>query len=491
MIKYTLHNKLHWNAVKYHERADGFSVSPQSATDIAKKLKVKTHKVLQEKLNFRSKYLDERQRLIQSVTRVKSYFFLGAFILILFAGILGFISTSIILNAQSHSHTINFYGVLVALLGANSLALLLWVFMLLLSVFFSPVQWGMKKLTHRLITLKYSDARNDAKSDKQYALSAVQSWGDFLFKSFAGRWCVSTLMHLVWSVFLLGCLACIVYKLSVQHYQFVWESTLLSGDVFTRLTHALAVLPNALGLATPTIEHIQQSQFQVGASPAVTSDASHAWAMLLIGSLLVYGVGPRLILVVVCAVLGYVFTQRWLPNFDEPYYQKLMLELTPSYADDLILDEDNAPMPLKIFNQPNELLNPTSTKKLTHWLAQSAPWYCAVFEMSAPPEHWVPSEWDKCVDLGLLNDRDSINRMQSNLRSDTRLLLLCNVNAVPDRGAERILAEFNHASQECVLVLWASKDWSKTRLAQWLQVSTRIKPAHTLVVNDDMDILKP
>lgn len=505
MRPYTLNEKLHWNAVKHHELAEGFVVSSKSATRIAQNLKVKSQNSVQEKLNFRAKYLDDSQFLKQAISQVKRSTLISAVVLIVLVLVLGWVSTSVLLSAQSNTpkNTINFYGVLIGLLGANTLALLFWLLLLFFKRVFSPIQGVLKLITQRavLFTQKHKHAlspalnpstQSDKNLNKTHLFSAVQSWYEFLFHSQAGRWRISTLLHLAWAVFLFGALACVLYKLSIEHYQFVWESTLLSNDTFVWLTQKLAYVPNALGVGTPSVEQIQQSGIQSSAS-LVDATASRSWAMLLMGCLVIYGIAPRIILSVLCGVLSFVFAKKWLPNFDQPYYQKLIVELNAPLSESVILDEDNAPTPLNTFNLP-----PQSQKNqnLNDYLSSDAhakkQWHRIAFEMTVTPEQW---KTHNALDLGVVTDRDSLNNIEANLKNQlnnkANVLLLCQLSAVPERGTARIIQTLRKQCDDCVLLLLSKGNIDRSRYEQWLALASQTKLTDTLIVNEAMDILQP
>lgn len=503
MKKYTLIEKLHWNAVKHQELADGFVVSSKSATQIAQSLKVKSHNIFQEKLHFRAKYLDDNQFIKQALSQVRQSILFGVIALIVLAFVFGWVSTSVILNTQDKQNTINFYGVLIALLGANTVALFFWLMLLCFKNVFSPIQGILKLFIQHLTTLKQKHwsaskkphAQSDKKTSNAHVFSAVQSWHEFLFHSSAGRWCMSTLLHTAWAVFLLSALACVLYKLSIEHYQFVWESTLLSSDTFVWLTQKISILPNALGLPTPSIEQIQQSQLQ-GVMPhqvnteTATANTSRAWAILLMGALFIYGIAPRLILVLICSILAYVWRQKWLPNFNEPYYQKLILALTPSSLDTTVIDKDITITTITKQHHTNDLNHAKEKQHLTQWLSRDPIWSCASLEVHLPPQHWTPNQWGGCIDLGELNNRHSIQQALALINKKNNTLVLCDLNAVPDRGMQRVLAKIKNNSKELALALLVTDNFNTSRFEQWAELAQHIQIAHTLVVNEAMDIIQ-
>lgn len=503
MKKYTLIEKLHWNAVKHQELTDGFIISSKSATQIAQSLKVKSHNIFQEKLNFRAKYLDDNQFVKQALSQVKQSILLGVMALFILAFVFGWVSTSVILNTQDKQNTINFYGVLIALLGANTIALFFWLILLCLKNIFSPVQGILKFFIQSLSSFKQKHwsaqkkphAQSDQKISNAHLFSAIQSWHDFLFHSSAGRWRMSTLLHITWAIFLLSALTCVLYKLSIEHYHFVWESTLLSSDTFVWLTQKISILPNALGLTTPSIEQIQQSQLQGVLTHQIDTDSladtpSRAWAILLMGALFIYGIAPRLILVLACSILAYVSRQKWLPNFDEPYYQKLILALTPSSLDTTIIDKDITITTITKQHHANNLNHAKEKQHLTQWLSHAPAWSCASLEVHPPPQHWTPNQWGGCVNLGALNDRNSIQRALALINKKNNTLILCDLNTVPDRGIQRVLTHIKNNSKELTLALLVTDNFNTSRFEQWAELAQNIQIAHTVVVNEAMNIIQ-
>ncbi|NQD94930.1 DUF2868 domain-containing protein, partial [Pseudomonas sp. CrR25] len=111
-----------------------------------------------------------------------------------------------------------------------------------------------------------------------------------------GRWGLGVVVHGLWLLTLLAALLSLLALLATRRYGFVWESTLLGGDTFIGLTQALGVLPALLGFSLPDAELIRAS----GDAALASETARHSWAGWLLGVLLVYGLLPRLLLMLLC-----------------------------------------------------------------------------------------------------------------------------------------------------------------------------------------------
>ena len=103
---------------------------------------------------------------------------------------------------------------------------------------------------------------------------------------------MSSLSHALWLLTLLAVILGLLLMLATQRHVFVWETTILQGNMFVDFVTALGSLPALLGFATPSMDMILASG---NSQNTQTELARHAWASWLVGCVAVYGFLPRLV----------------------------------------------------------------------------------------------------------------------------------------------------------------------------------------------------
>jgi hypothetical protein len=117
------------------------------------------------------------------------------------------------------------------------------------------------------------------------------------------RWTIGVATNALWTSFNVGCLLGVILVLTLEQHTFCWESTLLSSAGYERFTRAIAWLPQHLGFATPDSAKIAAARFDPtlpSQFPAQDDAARAAWSGLLVGSVVTYGLSPRLLLLGLC-----------------------------------------------------------------------------------------------------------------------------------------------------------------------------------------------
>lgn len=266
------------------------------------------------------------------------------------------------------------------------------------------------------------------------------------------RWAIGTLVNGLWLLIMLSALSMLVLMMAARRYDFIWESTLLGADFFAALTDALTVIPHALGWSAPRVDMIRVT---------LDTDYNRAlvrqwWAIWLVGAVLIYGVLPRLILMLFCR-------WRWKRGRD-----RLHLDLNlPGYA------------------QLRERLMPTSERL---GVTDAAPEHLHRVESSVS-EHasdgallvaielddqrpWPPALPKTVSNAGILDSRESRHKLLEQLSRfpPARLLIACDPRRSPDRGSLALIAELaRNASTTRVWLLQAppGEALDSARLGDW------------------------
>ncbi len=378
-----------------------------------------------------------------------------AYIFILFvAALLGATGTIVAVTA---SHTINIYWLLLVLLGFNLLSMLLWLV---------GISLNLPGLTAGMLTKLTSWLPSYLQSKSKYGMQAERSWLACHFGGSVGKWQLSKITHELWLVYLLTGFIVLLLQLIARQYDFVWGTTLLSGDVFVELTKALSYPLQTLGLSTPSIEQVHDTQ--IGVSQTLTAAHRYSWAQFLLGALLLFGIMPRLLLWCWSVLMRMAARRQFALDYYLPYYINLHQQLMPLASQGQIIDADTSrPIDSQISG-----LHPVvrALPAETHWVSVELG-----DDMSWPPKSIVTGN-----DLGQVIDRESLTRILQTLQNDTSPVIAVAVSAIrpPDRGVERIISSLMSNSKQHWLVLLQQHEHesiSSTRLEAWYQLAKACK----------------
>ena len=122
------------------------------------------------------------------------------------------------------------------------------------------------------------------------------------------RWLIGATSHGLWLCTLSGMLVSVLLLLLVRQYTFNWESTLLNNTALVKTVEALSWLPERLGFPVP------DSQAVIAGRLNNHIEDARAWAGLLIGSIICYGILPRLLAWLACKITLKPFANVWFES---------------------------------------------------------------------------------------------------------------------------------------------------------------------------------
>ncbi|NDY95776.1 DUF2868 domain-containing protein [Wenzhouxiangella limi] len=134
-----------------------------------------------------------------------------------------------------------------------------------------------------------------------------------------GRWLLGTLTHAFWAAYGLAALATLALLFSIAQYDLSWGTTLLSDDTVVELIQALGWLPASLGLVEP----LSPEWILAGREGAESGVMRAEWARFLLVLVAVYGIFPRLVLMLACAGFATLGLQRVRLDTARPGYLRL------------------------------------------------------------------------------------------------------------------------------------------------------------------------
>ncbi|MGE6795520.1 DUF2868 domain-containing protein [Psychrobacter immobilis] len=355
----------------------------------------------------------------------------------------GFLGLFTLLQAN----VVNFFYVLVCLLGFHTLMLAGWLVMTLLNQGRQSPSWFASFVSPSYLIRGKDDVTKAAVDlyERQLQHSGM-------------RWYLGRFSHQLWLATLTGMLFAIIFLLIVRQYSFSWESTLLSDQALITLTQVLGWLPSMVGFGVPDNAAIVQSRLVTDAMPL---SVARQWASLLIGSLLMYGIVPRAIAWAFCA---FMFRRKKMRlDTKLPYYQKIL-----NFWQRHVVDADD-------FTEVAAPIAPKATVSAGKKLV-------ALLEYPSEQDNW----WQKGLDantnesseienFGIVDDRDDMDRLTVYLKTHpVQVLLGIHSKALPDRGTLRKLDKIAAHAKDGLIVQLLNDDADTTddlqhnvRYQQW------------------------
>jgi hypothetical protein len=347
---------------------------------------------------------------------------------------------------------VNVFWALGSLLGLHLLLLLGWVLGLLLS------RDGAGALGHLWLWLSARLARDARAAQLAPALLLM------LQRQRLSRWGLGVLVHGFWLLTLLTALLTLLALLATRRYGFVWESTLLGGDSFITLTQAIGSLPALLGFSLPDAALIRAS----GDSALANESARLSWAGWLVGVLVVYGILPRLGLLLLCL-------WRWRRgcavlslDLGLPGYSLLRERLQPGSERLGVCDA-----------APARLHQPQAGS-----LAEGSQGALLVAIELDPQRSWPPALPKGIGDAGVIDSREQRNQLldQLNRFPPARLLIACDPRRSPDRGSLALLGELARtasATRIWLLPPEPGQSLDSDRLGDWHRALDQLQLPHS------------
>lgn len=358
---------------------------------------------------------------------------------LLAACLVGLLSYGLVLSVVGADRRINAMAALVALLGPHFLSLLLWLWALLFGGSGGGLSQGLLKLSTRLPGLGGQASR-----------LLLQATLEVMGRSRGlTAWLFGLMTHLVWSLAFVVTLLGLLFSFSFLSYQLTWETTILDGATFARFAQAAGRLPALFGFATPAVDHL------------LDGHGDHrAWAIWLLGCILVYGLGLRVLLVLVSGLRAWrLLAGLTLPDGSDPYVRRLMERFEALQAAQLVDAESPAA------SRPPASRSSAGCQPGLALIGFELPDKLAWPPLASWPQTLLTARSDGAV----ADKRQLLDQLQT--LAPARLLLVCNAAASPDRATERFLrAAASHAGQAAVLLAGsAGQSESSLRWREWLR----------------------
>lgn len=465
VTRITFEDKVLLEQIRYIESQqalDDSSVSVLPGTSTGQPFEVR--------LLTRAQRLTREKELGDHLHNAAGIFSIAKIIALLLSALLGAAAT---LTALSVGNTINIYWLLLLLVGFNLLSMILWI---------AGVSMKMENLTRGLLTKATVWLPTLMSSKSTTRNKANEAWFDWHFSGQVGKWRASQITQQLWLVYLSAGLASLMLALVARQFDFVWGTTLLSDASFIRLTDTLSEPLQLFGFTTPTTQQVVETRTGTVSPLTAAQTAMHRynWAQFLLGTLLFYGLLPRVLLWIVSTV--WLQTARAKSELDYylPYYVHLRETLIPLHGESQIVDADARTTRAQHISNDVAAENQeaTSVPVAAYWVA---------VELGAETL-WPAQEIDTDKLLGEVVDRSSLDAIMTKLQDKKvdALAIVVSAGRAPDRGLKRSIASLQACATNTWLVLLqpsTENNVANTRLNAWYSLAKDCQiPAENLIM---------
>ncbi|MFZ4286100.1 DUF2868 domain-containing protein [Variovorax sp. HJSM1_2] len=327
--------------------------------------------------------------------------------------------------------TINVAAAWASLLGLHFVTLLLWCLGLVLPWPASGALLG--RLWLALVTrLPWGRGPEPGNS-----ASLAYAGRDLLQRERLLPWLLGLVSHGVWTLSFVVMLVVLGFAFSFQAFRLTWESTILSPQFFVDFVQASGWLPGLLGVPVPDVASVAQ--------PNAALADQRAWALWLMGCVLVYGLLPRALLALCCWAVWRRRLRGLRLDTSEPYFRKILARIE-ALQPVAVLDEEHAWAAAAA--APGQRAPADATA-------------CAIVGFELPPElAWappkpLPNAWQHRL-AGSGSERQAV-LASLHQRRPAALLLVCHGASSPDRGTERFVRVCAAQAGACSILLVAAE----------------------------------
>ncbi len=434
---------MRWTAVCWrrrcgvHEDALGFAVNEPAADERART----AGGTFEHRLVVRAEALAVAQPLGDALRHLRAGSRLAVGAGVVLAAIAGAAATQAVFGTST-AKPVNFFWVLGTLLGVHTLALLAWLVLMI----FTPRTATGGALGAAVTAAGRRINRWLHKGPMQAA--AARAAAAVFARGAIGRWTLGTLTHVLWLAFLAGCLAMVLLTLSAKQYSFAWETTILTERNYMALAGAIGALPAALGFPVPDPEQVAASRWTGTGAPA--AETREAWAGLLVGAIVVYGVFPRAVVLLLSVAARAFALGRYRLDTTQPGFARLQARLVPPARATGVVDADGGGIDTAEAGALSLEAPPP--------IAPDGPAAILGLEIVEPKTGWPPRvDGVRWMDLGFVDDRAERHRVTNRVITAAppprATMVVCSLAATPDRGTGAFVRTLQQTSHIAVIVV--------------------------------------
>lgn len=395
-------------------------------------------------LKIRAHHLIYENALADKLRQPSQQFIRARRIGLIIAVILGGLAAS---QAVSESSTLNIYWLLAVLLGFNLISLLLWI---------SGIALNLQNLSSGVVAQLASWLPYRYKHDPTIASSASQAWWESCLTGKVGKWRISVLTHQLWLTYLTAGLVLLILLMLAKQYNFIWGTTLLPDSTLPKLTQILGSPLEAVGLKIP--DNPQTVASRIGADKQDV-ETRMAWATFLIGTLMVYGIFPRLLLLGLSWAMQKWSEYRFKLDLYLPYYIELRQRLMGRDVKAEVIDADPQAgiKPADIARPPDNVSIPANAQAFGIELDSTTPW----------PEQVM-------CRLNIIDHESHDSAIVLISKMKAPVLLGVAAHRLPDRGVQRMIKELVDSSNTkpwLILLSKSSASVASAREFAWFRLA--------------------
>lgn len=368
---------------------------------------------------------------------------------------------------------INFFWAIVLFIAPNILSLIIWSI-----VYFKRHVLSLPWLANLLLSMLtlVDKLQHKVTTKHTHYVDLFQYYFEHRFGAYMGRVQLSMISHLWWSCYLLGATLSLFLVLATHQVDFIWQTTILSEDTFLKLTQWLTYLPNLLAINVPTPSDVSHASIGIVNTLQVAQEIRISWSNLLIFSLIVYALLPRIILMLVF----YQGIKQKKKNFQldlsDAYYIQLKNILHPIGKASFISDADQHKA-----NPNNHQGKETSQYNQSLVMPENA--YPIAIELNQRILQQADKHVLKHYSVDLINVLDNASQQaaMSALKSSAaeHVILYVDVNRVPDRGWLSFAKKCQYKSNvQLYLLLFGEQSANKakiaSRLENWIEIAAKV-----------------
>ena len=415
--------------------------------------------------------------------------FLGLMCVLFF--IIGASSVSQLLVSEQGTQ-INFFWALLLFIVPNIISLIIWSFLYIKPKFFN-ITW-VTNLSLSLITL-LDKLHHKVTTKHTHYIALFKYYFDHRFGVYMGRVQLSFISHIGWGSYLLGATLSVLLILATHQVDFIWQTTILNEGTFLWLTQLLTYLPNLFALNVPSPTDVSLASIDTINSLQTAQHIRISWSNLLIFSLIVYALLPRIIFILVFYQRVQVYKKRFNLNLSLSYYVQLKSLLHPIVDSSYIKDAD----------LQNNVMTSSPSMPSKHYkqhlqMPQQA--YSLAIELNA--QHYQQAIWHvaEYYSPHLINALDSHTQVQAiselQFSQSDNVLLYVDVMRLPDRGWLSFVKKCRYKENLQLYLILLGNEASEEnpvilkRLQGWMEAAMQINinADHITYLIDDKSVVK-
>lgn len=337
-----------------------------------------------DKLFIRAQKIDSDARIMAVLSDTQHSILSVIRLIYLLYFIVAVIGVASLLGTQA----INFFYLMVALLGWHTLSLVWWL--ISLAFLHRP---SMLSGVVEYITLKNKLLEKLSARDKNIQKVCFSVLNDTIKP--IKRWQIASISHGAWLFGLMGSILGMLCLFLFKSYSFHWESTLLTEHHFDRLITIIGYIPSQLGIVLPNASSQTPAQF----------------AILVMTSFIIYAILPRLAAYLYSRIKA---RQQFHIDTKAPYYANLM-----NFYRQTIINADDYQSP-----KPATITPILLSDRLV------------IATLEKPYHHPIPINAIK--DFGVIDTHEQIKTLLADALSlSAQIYLIINTDTAPDRGIVR------------------------------------------------------